>query len=316
MRKRIVLSCLLVASVMAMLLCIAPAPAAGMPRSGPGEPSALRAAGSEPVQDLGSLLAYPDMVQITDYAGTQKDQVVATLMASTEALQLKQALGDKGYWLALRDAEASQVTVNGSGWTRSIDLVVVPARWLRLFLPLVMKGLSASAATSAARPATAGPSGSAPPAVSPTGTVAYLTGLAADDGSTFFQAHHTNLDPQLAEVPDPAIVVNGMPYFYITTLQVVGGKIAYWRYWWYDSHRHPNWYYSLYRHYWDYYDFGGHLWPGWYRWVYGWYYWRFWYYWSTYFPWVTPDQTVTGAQASPGAESLARPSTVGAHTDS
>jgi len=101
----------------------------------------------------------------------------------------------------------------------------------------------------------------------------------------FYQAHHTNLDPNLAEVPDPPIVFNGMPYFYITTLRWIGGPvpILYWHYWWFDSHNHPNWYYSHYFWYWRYYGWYLVDWPYWYWWVHGWYYWQYWYFWSTYF---------------------------------
>jgi hypothetical protein len=113
---------------------------------------------------------------------------------------------------------------------------------------------------------------------------AALTAMVDDDQMGFFQAHHTNLDPQLSEAPDPPIIVNGMPYFYITTLRWIDGRIIYWRYWWYDSHHHPNWYYAHYYWYWHYYWWYRVDWPYWYWWGYGWYYWRYWYFWSTWFP--------------------------------
>jgi hypothetical protein len=112
--------------------------------------------------------------------------------------------------------------------------------------------------------------------------------MVADDDTTFFQAHHTNLDPGLADLPHSPIMVNGMPYFYVTALRSVSGRIVYWRYWWFASHNHPNWYYACYQQYWLYYAGAGVPWPWWHHWVYGWYYWRFWYYWSTWFPWTAP----------------------------
>jgi hypothetical protein len=285
MKGRIVLSCVLVALAMVVLLFIEPAPAEGMGPTGPTGPSALRASAGALVPDLASLLAYPYPVQIRELAGVERDHVVDHLMQTPEAVHLRLALMDKGFMVALPDAVAMKVTVGEEGGTRTIDVVVAPAavgRWL--FLPLVVRGFSGDAFGGAGRLVPSVRSGSAPGSPSAEGLVAYLTAMVADDGSSFFQAHHTNLDPGLAEVPDPALIVNGVPYFYITTLQVVSDRLVHWHYWWYDSHHHPDWYYSLYRHYWDYTDLRGYSWPGWYHWVYGWYYWRFWYYWSTWFP--------------------------------
>jgi hypothetical protein len=169
---------------------------------------------------------------------------------------------------------------------------VVPMVPRRVFLPLVLRNYAGSLTRLTSvegggetEPPTA-VEGSGGAQLPPRGELsAYLVAMVADDGTSFFQAHHTNLDPALAEVPDPAILVNAMPYFYITTLQVIKGQIVYWRYWWYDSNNHPNWYFACYRHYWDYYFGYGYVWPWWYDWAYGWTYWRFWYYWSTWFPW-------------------------------
>ena len=159
------------------------------------------------------------------------------------------------------------------------------------FLPLVMRGHADLEPGVAAAPASIDSAAESPgralPRASPEGSVAYLTAMVADDDTIFFQAHHTNLDPQLAESPGSATLVNQMPYVYITTLQIVDDRIVHWRYWWYDSHHHPDWYYAFYRHYWDTYHHGGYNWPDWYHWAYGWYYWRFWYYWSAWFPWAS-----------------------------
>jgi hypothetical protein len=112
-----------------------------------------------------------------------------------------------------------------------------------------------------------------------------------DQSPGFYQAHHTNLDPHLSGVPDPPIVVTGMPYFYITTLRWIGRPI-YWHYWWFNSHHHPNWYYSHYYWYFKYYVWYDWDQPFWWWWAYGWYYWRYWYYWSTWFPWADYDYPV------------------------
>lgn len=282
MRKRIVVRRLLIALALLIPLSIGLVLAGGMLRPHLQELLAFQVGASAPSPDLASLLAYPYPVQIEDLTGTERDLVVTKYMGRPEAVLLKHALSMKGFLPDISRAEAMRATVDVPGDTRTVDMVVVPmvAGAERLFLPLTLKNYSGSTSS----PAPAGPSGDAS-ALPPEGVVAYLVAMEADDGTSFYQAHHTNLDPSLAEVPDPAIIVNNMPYFYITTLQVVDGRIVYWRYWWYDSHRHPNWYYSCYQHYWDYYYHGGYPWPAWYDWTYGWYYWRFWYFWSTWFPW-------------------------------
>ena len=125
------------------------------------------------------------------------------------------------------------------------------------------------------------------------GALTIIEDMSDPERLAFAQAHHTNLDPHLAEVPDPPIIFNNMPYFYITTLRWVGpcdvGRITYWHYWWFNSHHHPNWYYSHYFWYWQHWSWYWSVdwpWPYWYHWVYGWYYWNYWYYWSTWFPWA------------------------------
>jgi hypothetical protein len=62
----------------------------------------------------------------------------------------------------------------------------------------------------------------------------------------------------------------------------IDGRIVWWHYWWYDSHNHPNWYYSWW--YWNYryYEYYDYRWYGWYTWFYSWFYWHDWYYWSTW----------------------------------
>jgi hypothetical protein len=252
----------------------------------------LRPAAEDPLPGLGSLLDYPGQVRIVDLAGERRDQVIEDLMQRPEALQLRWALLEKGFAIALSEAEAMSVTVGA----RTIDVVVAPASLPQgVFLPLVLRGYGPFDSSLALSPPSANPpagerSSNPSARASPEASVAYLTAMVADDGTSFFQAHHTNLDPRLAESPSPAIVVNQMPYFHVTTLQVVQGRIVTWRYWWYDSHHHPDWYYALYRHYWDYYHGIGYRWPGWYHWAYGWYYWRFWYYWSAWFPWAVPGE--------------------------
>ena len=276
MKRRILLGGLLVCLALATLL------PPGAPRS-----QALRPEQAPPIADLDSLLNAPYGVQIEEKTGVAAEQMVAALLDRPEAVQLKIAMAEKGFAPDPGHAEAMVVTVtDGAGAvTRILDVAVVPmVPGHRTFLPLVMRAFAGDTTHLAHRGGNAEPLQLPPPEE----LSAYLVAMVADDGTTLFQAHHTNLDPRLAEVPDPPIIVNGMPYFYITTLQIVYGRIVVWHYWWFDSHHHPNWYYSCFRHYWDYYAFVDHAWPWWQHWAYGWYYWRFWYFWSTYFPWLAP----------------------------
>jgi hypothetical protein len=281
MKRRLILGILLVALVVSILLPVSPA----------GARIALRFQANEPLhvgpaQDLADLLNYPAGAHVRDLVEPERETVVTMLMARPEAIQLRMAMARKGFYADLANAEAMQIAVTApDGTTRNLEAAVVPmGPGLKVFLPLLIKDYPGGAIP--VPPAE--PGAEAPMALRPEELSAYLVAILADDGTGFFQAHHTNLDPELAEVPDPPIMYNDIPYFYITTLRVVGGRIVYWRYWWFDSHHHPNWYYACYQHYWDYYYRTGALWPWWHQWVYGWYYWRFWYYWSTWFPWVMP----------------------------
>jgi hypothetical protein len=206
------------------------------------------------IPDLSTLLEYPYPVKIRPLEGPERIDTISLLISREETLALTNELAAKGFVFdpvyILENAEAMVITVQDpSGVVLDIDAMTVPKIHNEL-----------SAALTAMQP--------------------------RDQSPGFYQAHHTNLDPNLAEVPDPPIIVNGMPYFYITTLRWINGRILYWRYWWFDSHHHPNWYYAHYFWYWQYwwwyYDVP---WPYWYWWVHGWYYWRYWYFWSTWFPW-------------------------------
>ena len=283
MKRRIILCSLLAVAGLVILLSAVPARAHVLPQPQAAQPEQVE----PPISDLFDLLNDPAETQIQDLAGPEKELVVTTLLARPEAVQLRRAMAEKGFAPSLGNAEAMRVTVEGVTQTVTINAAVVPmVAGQRIFLPLILRNYAGSHARLAS--AQRGEEMQAPLSVE--GLSAYLVAMVADDGTSFFQAHHTNLDPRLAEVPDPAIIVNGMPYFYITTLHIVSGRIVYWHYWWYNSNNHPNWYYAYYRYYWSYYYYAGFGWPWWYHWGYGWTYWRFWYYWSTWFPWLALPQ--------------------------
>ncbi len=287
MHRNKILRGALVALVLAMTTATGLAHPAEMIRANYVGPPSKESAADGQIPDLQSLLNVPFPVQIENLAGAARDDTVRRLVDErTEAGMLEAELAAKGFTLDRTLAEAMRVSLCN-----------------RLYLPVVLKAYSGEAAGVApllgggglelAQEHVDGPCAihivvvpATPPPESTEGLAAFLVAMLADDGTTFYQAHHTNLDPHLAQAPDPPIVMNNMPYFYVTTLQVIHGRIVPWHYWWFDSHHHPNWYYACYQHYWSYYHHGGLRWSAWHHWAYGWVYWRFWYYWSTWFPWA------------------------------
>jgi hypothetical protein len=134
------------------------------------------------------------------------------------------------------------------------------------------------------------------------GTRACILSAEMSDGSNMAMAFVTNLlPPELLGGTDPYIIINAMPYIYVTfywwAWQPIG-KIVSWSYWWYDSHSHPNWFWGPY--WWwrtclksylygltyglPYPSFPWAEWRPWWEWWWHWIYWKHWYWWSTYFP--------------------------------
>ena len=262
MKRRIVLACATAIVVLAALVPLGSAVADLRPRPGAEQaisekPSVMAPAQTGPeAGDQSELLNYPYPVHIEELTGPERTDALLMLMYRPETVALRTEMLSKGFYFneASPDADVMRISieVDGVGTTTVVTATT----------------MMATGTTSETQELSGA-----------------LTAMVADDDTGFFQAHHTNLDPRLADVPDPPIVVNGMPYFYVTTLRWINGRIIYWRYWWYDSHHHPNWYYAHYYWYWWYYDWYTVDWPYWYGWVHGWYYWRYWYYWSTWFPW-------------------------------
>jgi hypothetical protein len=235
--------------------------AAALPLRGPvaGQASQSEAAAPqqmEAIPDMSTLLNYPYPVTIEDLLlEPERTEVLNKLMARPETVALMAEMAGKGFLFDPATADVMRIVIqDGTGYVGLVEAMTMST---------IANELSGA-----------------------------LTAMVAADGTGFFQAHHTNLDPSLAAVPDPPIIVNGMPYFYITSLRWINGQIIVWNYWWFDSHHHPNWYYSHYYWYWQYYGWRQWAWPYWYWWVHGWYYWRYWYYWSTWFPYLV-DVPVT-----------------------
>lgn len=217
-----------------------------------------------PIPDQRALLNYPYPVSIENVTDEGDRLIILDrLTARCEFLELASAMESKGFLFdPAAPAQVMRITIEGESG-----------------LPTVLEGFTMSTTHTV-------------DALS--GALTIIEDMSDPERLAFAQAHHTNLDPHLAEVPDPPITFNDMPYFYITTLRwvgpCIGGQIIYWHYWWFDSHHHPNWYYSHYFWYWQHWSWYWYPvdwpWPYWYHWVYGWYYWKYWYFWSTWFPWA------------------------------
>jgi hypothetical protein len=128
----------------------------------------------------------------------------------------------------------------------------------------------------------------------PDGTMAGIT-VAVDDSNpdrSLYLAHVTNvyaLQPEEMPPNNPGISFNHEPWF---TVQIGEAPpthfvspfwpIIWYRYWWYDSHRHVNWWYGCYQWWWWRYHWYGKQWFWWYNWWWGYYYWWNWDFWSTW----------------------------------
>jgi hypothetical protein len=258
MKKRTILIVLAAVVVVATLVPLGGALAGFLPQAEALQPAQeetramLRPAQyGELIPDMSTLLDYPHDVRITRLEGPEAIVPRDMLLARPETIGLMAAMADKGFVFDPLSAEVMRIETDSLAPDGTVESVEITA----MTMTSIQNELSAA-----------------------------LTAMVDRSERGFFQAHHTNLDPELAQVPDPPIIVNGMPYFYITTLRWINGRIVYWRYWWFDSHHHPNWYYSHYYWYWRYYWWYRVDWPYWYWWGYGWYYWRYWYFWSTWFP--------------------------------
>ncbi len=130
--------------------------------------------------------------------------------------------------------------------------------------------------------------------IKPDGTMAGIT--VALDGSapdrSLFLAHVTNvyaLQPEQMPANNPTISFNHEPWFTVQIGEAPPSRyvspfwpIIWYRYWWYDSHRHANWWYGCYQWWWWRYQWYGRPWFWWYNWWWGYYYWRNWNFWSTW----------------------------------
>lgn len=136
----------------------------------------------------------------------------------------------------------------------------------------------------------------------PDGTMAGITvamNTSAPDQS-LFQTHITNvyaLQPEEMPKDNPTIRFNSEPWFTVQVGEAPParfasqfGPVIWYRYWWYDSHRHANWWYGCYQWWWWRYSWYGRPWYWWYNWWWGYYYWWNWNYWSTWWAPYGPYQ--------------------------
>ena len=132
----------------------------------------------------------------------------------------------------------------------------------------------------------------------PDGTMAGIT-VAHNQSApeqSLYQAHVTNvyaLQPEEMPTSNPTIKFNNESWFTVQIGEAPPTQhispfwpVIWYRYWWYDSHRHANWYYGCYQWWWWRYRWYGRTWFWWYNWWWGYYYWWNWNYWSTWWaPW-------------------------------
>lgn len=115
---------------------------------------------------------------------------------------------------------------------------------------------------------------------------AVMTDPATDQNSSIILGTPTNILPP-DQVPgvDPYIIVNAEPYFYVQPYWWVWApwsRLVYWKYWWYDSHKSPNWFWGIYWWWRTYVKYYVVYWDWWWGWWWHWYYWRAWNWWSVY----------------------------------
>ncbi|MGD8245489.1 MAG: hypothetical protein PVI63_09885, partial [Anaerolineae bacterium] len=124
----------------------------------------------EPIPDLSTLLDYPYDVRITTLTGSDAAMARDMLMGRPETVELMAAMASKGFVFDPLSAEVMRIeteSVYPDGTVASVEITAMT-------MTTIQNELSAA-----------------------------LTAMVDSNQVGFFQAHHTNLDPQLAEVPDP-----------------------------------------------------------------------------------------------------------------
>jgi hypothetical protein len=207
---------------------------------------------------LQEIVEYPETATLDDLDESEKPPILDQIESGTEGFfDMLVLLQGKGYHFDNASAKVSWVSVGQAG--------SVFAGWLLSWWS----------------------------DMGPNGTRALIV-VAFDpspSGSNIVMGAITNLLPP-EQVPgvDPYIIVNAMPYVYITWYWWVWTPVARlhtWHYWWYDSHSHPNWFWGVY--WWwrtdvEYYWLKGGPYVSWWWFFWHWTYWRHWHWWSTYFP--------------------------------
>ncbi len=134
---------------------------------------------------------------------------------------------------------------------------------------------------------TANPTGAAP---------TFLIAMNATGTSNSLAMYWTGnlLPPPRQPEVDPFLIVNAMPYWYVTFhWYTFGGTIVQWSYWWHDSHDHPNWFWGVYWWWQDYVVSYYGTYVGWWWYWWHWVYWQNWNWWSTSFPYYCNYATAT-----------------------
>lgn len=221
---------------------------------------AAREVATEPVPDLDSLLEFGGYnVRIDELAGKSADEARGAIVEQPQFRALFEDLAEKGYRFpeGFRSAELSLVSIQSGELQAKLRVGTFQSEIRQ-----------------------------------EDGTLAAISVALDQDHPerSLFMGHMGNvygLEP--GKMPkDASITFNGEPLFTVNVAQVVPGEqegmqvgaVTWFRYWWYDSHHHKNWWYGAYAWYWRWYLWHARPWWWWYNWWWGWYHWRHWWFWS------------------------------------
>ncbi len=233
--------------------------------------------GTDEPASMHELLNYPGAVETRDLTQEEIDIEIVSMQLSGEVRgipiegihDVRQRLHDKGYM------------PTGTGGDFAVDSFFDVFVDIQVWSPDGLEALQGAAFKGWTN------------TMLPDGTKAMIVGCVLQDPITLqnysmILGVPTNvLPPEQMPGVDPYIIWNAEPFWYVQHYWWFWGvpsRLVYWQYWWYDSHKSPNWFWGTYW-WWRTYiiDYTGYY-HWWYWWWWHWYYWRGWYFWSTHWP--------------------------------
>lgn len=95
--------------------------------------------------------------------------------------------------------------------------------------------------------------------------------------------------PEVVQRTQGAFTFNGENRFFVDVAQYLGGAVVWYRYWWFDSHRHNWWWYGPYQWWYWRYNWFGYGWSWWQNWWWPYWHWYHWYGWSSSWEHLIPS---------------------------